>query len=198
MIPAGLTLYIIRHGETEHNVERRLTGQQHSSLTANGFKQAKRSGEILARLESDLARFDFIASPLERTRLTMELVREGAGLSPLGYRTDERVKEIDVGTWFGVSMEEARRKMPEQVHAYEADPWNYARGGKESFAMVHARIKGFLETLKRNSVIVAHFHPLRMFRALAIGLTPEQTLAWNAPNQGVLRARAGHAEFFGD
>ena len=198
MIAPGITLYVIRHGETEHNVERRLTGQMHSPLTPNGLKQAKRSGEILARLEPNLARFDFIASPLERTRQTMELVRQGAGLSPHGYHTDERVKEIDVGTWFGISMEEARRKMPEHVRAYEADPWNFARGGKESFAMVHERIKGFLETLKRNSVIVAHFHPLRMFRAHSLGLTPEETLAWNAPNQGVLRVKAGHAEFFGN
>ena len=198
MIAAGITIYVIRHGETEHNVQRRLTGQQHSNLTPKGLKQARRSGEILARLEPKIARFDFIASPLERTRQTMELVRQGAGLPSHGYRTEEQVKEIDVGTWFGISMEEARRTMPEHVSAYEADPWNYARGGVESFAMVHTRIKGFLETLKRNSVIVAHFHPLRMFRALALGLTPEETLAWNAPNQGVLRVKAGHAEFFGD
>jgi broad specificity phosphatase PhoE len=198
LIPTNVTLYVIRHGETHHNVERRLTGQQHSPLTPRGIEQARRNGEILRRIEPALDRFEFVASPLERALQTMELVRESAGLPRGGYRTDERVQEIDVGTWFALTMDEARGRFSDDVATYESDPWNFARGGKESFAMVHERIRDFAASLDHDTVVVSHFHPVRMFRALALGATPDETLAWQASNLGVLRVTAGAADYFAE
>jgi broad specificity phosphatase PhoE len=70
-------IYYIRHGETEWNAEGRLQGTQDIPLNDLGRKQAKSSGVILADLfardrrnEASLA---FVASPLGRARLTMEL-----------------------------------------------------------------------------------------------------------------------------
>jgi len=198
LIAPGLTLYVIRHGQTQHNLEQRLTGNTHSPLTELGARQARQNGEILRRIEPSLEMLDFVASPILRARQSMELVREGAGLPQGDYRTDHRVTEIDVGTWAGISMAEAKDRMPKECAYYEADPWNYPRGGVESFAMVHARIKGFLGTLDRDTVVVCHFHPVRMFRSLALGMTPAETLAWRAENLGVLRITAGAADYFTD
>ena len=52
MIPPNLTLYIIRHGECEHNIAGRAAGQDDSPLTHRGREQARDNGRLLARLEA--------------------------------------------------------------------------------------------------------------------------------------------------
>ena len=76
---AGL-IYLIRHGQTDWNAEGRLQGQADTGLNDTGRAQATRNGEFLAGLVADPAAFDFVASPLSRTRETMERVRAAMGL----------------------------------------------------------------------------------------------------------------------
>lgn len=74
----SLTLYVIRHGECEHNVAGRAASWDDSPLTATGRAQARGNGALLKDIAGDLSGFDFFASPIHRTCNTMELVREGA------------------------------------------------------------------------------------------------------------------------
>src|SRR5215467_783244 len=62
-----LTLYVIRHGECEHNVEGRAASWDDSPLTVNGRAQARANGALLKQLAGDLSHFDFFASPIHRT-----------------------------------------------------------------------------------------------------------------------------------
>ena len=94
-MPAALPLIIfLRHGETDWNREGRLQGQRDVPLNATGRAQAKRNGEAIIRAFPDIADFDSVASPLGRTRETMEIARIAMGLEPGGYRTDNRLLEI--------------------------------------------------------------------------------------------------------
>src|SRR5580698_11186366 len=93
----ALTLYVLRHGECEHNVEGRLASQDDSPLTGLGRAQARSNGVLLKELAGDLSRFDFYASSLHRTCATMELLREAARLPPAGYRADHRLMEMHCG-----------------------------------------------------------------------------------------------------
>src|ERR1700679_2342669 len=92
-----LTLYVLRHGECEHNVEGRIAAQDDSPLTQRGRDQARANGRLLKELIGDLSALDFFASSLHRTCATMELAREAAGLSATGYRADRRLMEGDLG-----------------------------------------------------------------------------------------------------
>ena len=62
------TIYFLRHGQTNWNVELRLQGQQDIPINETGREQARKNGRGLANLLDDPARFRFIASPLGRTR----------------------------------------------------------------------------------------------------------------------------------
>jgi broad specificity phosphatase PhoE len=109
-------VYYIRHGETEWNAMGRLQGAQDIPLNALGRRQAANAGGILADLiardgysESSLV---FIASPLSRARLTMELVRATMNLSPDDYALDDRLREIGYGRWEGSTLAQMRRPIP--------------------------------------------------------------------------------------
>ena len=184
-----LTLYVIRHGECEHNVLGRAASWDDSPLTANGRAQARNNGALLKQIESDLSRFDFFASSLHRTCNTMELVRQGAGLSPTGYRADRRLMEIDFGDHTWMTRADLAKLDPPAPEL--DDDWDYVRPRGESWAHLHARVGRFLETLTRDSVIVTHYGPARMIRAHCLNLSPEQAIKHRPSHAGVLRLAAG-------
>ena len=78
--------YLVRHGETEWNVEARMQGHLDSRLTARGRAQAVRTGEVLARLGVD----HIFAPPLGRVRETLSLMAKNVALAPV---FDDRLKE---------------------------------------------------------------------------------------------------------
>ncbi len=191
----ALTLYVVRHGECEHNAEGRIASQSDSPLTQKGRAQAYANGALLNELAGDLDRVDFCASSLHRACATMELLRQAAGLAPTGYRADHRLMELHCGDQIWLRWSE----IPQDDHArYRADPWNHARPGGESQAAVFARVGDFLATLRRDCVIVTHQIPARMIRAHYLGLTPEETVRYAQPHAGIMRLCAGSETYFGE
>jgi probable phosphoglycerate mutase len=191
----ALTLYVIRHGECEHNVAGRAASQNDSPLTKRGREQARANGLLLKELAEPLDRFHFYASPLHRTCTTMEIVREAAGLPATGYLADRRLMEIDFGdhTWM------TRAEIgAEAQNSFLDDPWNYVRPNGESQAMLFARVGRFLTTLSTDAVIVAHAWSARMIRSHYLGLPPEVTVRYDAPHAGMLRLSQGTEAYFGD
>src|SRR5580658_6906810 len=103
-------LYYVRHGETDFNAEGRLQGRRDTELNARGRQQAIECGELLhdlfAREERPASDFGYVASPLERARETMEILRATLGLDPLAYAVDDRLMEIAYGEWEGSTLPE--------------------------------------------------------------------------------------------
>lgn len=190
----ALTLYVVRHGECEHNAEGRVASHDDSPLTARGREQARANGRLLKTVAGDLSAFDFYASSLHRACTSMELLREGAGLAPTGYRADHRLMEMHCGdhTWL------RWKEIPAEDHArYRSDPWHVVRPGGESQAAVFERIGAFLGGLERDSVIVTHQIPARLIRAHYLGLTPEEAVRYVQPHTGIMRLSAGAEAYFG-
>ena len=96
-----VTIYFIRHGETEWNAEARYQGQADIPMNARGRAQAKRNGETLRPLLPKIANADYVASPLARARETMQIVRTVLGLPPDDFRIDDRLNEAHYGNWQG-------------------------------------------------------------------------------------------------
>jgi probable phosphoglycerate mutase len=191
----SLTLYVVRHGECEHNVEGRFASHDDSPLTPRGRDQARANGRLLRGLVPDLWSLDFHASSLHRACVTMELMRDAAGLPATGYRADHRLVEQHTGDHIWILRSEIDA---ESDARYRADPWTFVRPGGESHAMVYERIGRFLATLKRDAAIVTHAQPSRMLRAHYLGLTPGQAMAYEAPNAGLMRLSMGAETYFGD
>ncbi len=85
-----LQVYLVRHGETQWNAERRIQGQSDSPLTAHGERRAWQVGERARTLGIT----HIIASDLGRTRRTAEIIAEACGC---GVVTDPRLRELDMG-----------------------------------------------------------------------------------------------------
>jgi probable phosphoglycerate mutase len=97
------TIYYIRHGETDWNKTGRLQGTLDIPLNELGREQAMYAGRLLggliARDGRNKDRLPFVASPLGRARMTMELAREQLQLPPSDYALDDRLREIGYGNW---------------------------------------------------------------------------------------------------
>jgi probable phosphoglycerate mutase len=191
----ALTLYVIRHGECEHNVAGRAASQNDSPLTRRGREQAHANGLLLKELGQPLDAFQFFASPLHRACVTMEIAREAAGLPPTGYFADRRLMEIDFGDHTWMTHGEID---PDAQARFLADPWNYARPNGESQAMLFARVGRFLPTLPGDAVIVTHGWTARMIRAHYLGLRPEEAMRYDPPHAGIMRLSLGTEAYFGD
>ena len=112
-----MTVYFIRHGQTDWNAAGRLQGQRDVPLNATGLGQAESVAERLKAVAGDsLSEARFVASPLQRTRQTMEVLRARLDLAPQDYAVDAPVKEINFGTW-------EARPGPRSVGVTAAAPW---------------------------------------------------------------------------
>ena len=164
-------LYFIRHGETDWNLEGRLQGQRDIPLNDLGRVQAEEAGRRLLGLAGNVEDLDYVASPMARTRETMEIVRQSIGLHPTAYRTDDRLIELTFGEWEGLTWKEVRKADPGRAALRERDKWSYVPPGGESYALLTERVRPVLDGLTRPTVIVAHGGVARAFLALACGLS---------------------------
>lgn len=150
---------MIRHGQTAWNAEGRLQGQKDIPLNDTGRAQAAGNGRTLkALLGTAVSDFDFVASPLGRTRETMEILRRAMGLDPLAYRTDKRLVEVSFGDWEGHTLEELEASTPARVDERRRSKWNFIPPGEaaESYEILCWRIGSFLAEIDRPTVCVSH------------------------------------------
>lgn len=162
-------IYFVRHGQTAWNAEGRLQGQAENDITETGRKQADRNGERLRELIAEPSKFDFVASPMRRTRETMERVRVAMGLPADGYRTDPQLVEVSFGDWQGFTFLELEAAEPGITAARKNDKWNFVPPGKgaESYQMLLDRIRPWLDAVSQPTVCVTHGGVMRtIFRIL--------------------------------
>jgi len=193
MIPITLPhrLILIRHGETDWNREGRLQGGQDIPLNELGRRQATEAAERLRSLVPGFAGLDFICSPMQRARETMDILRAKLELAPGAYRTDDRLKELTFGSWEGFTWRDIRKAEREQAQLRERDKWSFVPPGGESYAMLAQRIRPVLEGLTRETAIVSHGGVARAVLAL-VGAAPPQKAAMVEIWQGKILVVSGN------
>lgn len=165
-------LFLVRHGETDWNREGRLQGGQDIPLNALGREQAVEAAGRLRDLVEGYDGLDFIGSPMERARETMEILRHQLGLPAKEYRTDERLKELTFGDWEGFTWREIRKSARDLANMRERDKWGFVPPGGESYRMLAERIRPVLAELTRETVIVSHGGVARAVLALVGAVSP--------------------------
>ena len=169
MLKPGVTLYFIRHGETDWNRDQRYQGQRDIPLNATGRSQAARNGKVLAgALGERAASLDYVASPLERACETMQIVRRELGLPPDAFRTDDRLKEVHYGHWEGQLLDELATSDPQGFAARGLDAWGWQPRGGESYAIMSQRVALWLAEVSHDTVVVAHGGVSRALRGLVL------------------------------
>lgn len=190
-------IYFVRHGQTPWNAEQRLQGQADIDINALGREQADRNGRRLAELVPNPEAFDFVASPMRRTRETMERVRTAMGLDPLAYRTDARLIEVNFGDWQGFTFAELEAREPGVSAARQLDKWDFVPPGKdaESYEMLTCRIRPWLAEVARPTVCVTHGGVLRAIFRLVEDLPKNKAAVLETPQDRVLKVENGRLEW---
>jgi broad specificity phosphatase PhoE len=192
MLKPGVTLYFVRHGETDWNLAQRYQGRRDIPLNATGRAQAKRNGQALAEMLGPAgASLDFVASPLLRARETMEIVRGEMSLAADGYRIDDRLAEIHYGHWEGQLWTELPRTDPEGYAARQADPWSWQPKGGESYRMLSDRVGQWLAEVRRDAVVASHGGVSKVLRGLVLQLGGHEIARLEVPQDKVLVVTAG-------
>jgi broad specificity phosphatase PhoE len=189
------TLYLIRHGETDWNLEGRLQGGRDIPLNDMGRIQAQ---DVARRLTLACPRFDdldYVSSPMSRARDTMEIMRGELGMHPHTYRVDERLREITFGTWEGFTWREVKAKDPDRARARERDKWNYVPPSGESYRMLLERIKPWLDSLQRDTAAVCHGGVARVIMAMAAGIEPRDAASAEIHQGRVIVFRDGKMDW---
>jgi broad specificity phosphatase PhoE len=154
------TFYLIRHGETDWNVNGRWQGHTDVALNEVGRAQARRLAE---RLREERRRFDAIySSDLQRAWETACAVGAALDIEPQPLPT---LREIDVGTWGGLTGAEV---MARDLEVYERikSGEDVARGGGERFLDLYTRVVAAVERLVdehpgQTLALITHGGPVR-------------------------------------
>lgn len=170
-------LWLIRHGQTDWNLERRYQGQTDIPLNATGIAQAERLADRLHATLSENGTFPqaVYSSDLQRASRTAAIIAERLGL-PL--RFDRRLREICQGEWEGKSLDQVAQEYAEQAAESWNNPVESRAPGGESVAEVAARMAQAADEICRSlqgsqpiqAIVVSHGLSLATLRCAALNL----------------------------
>jgi probable phosphoglycerate mutase len=182
-------IYLVRHGETEFNRERRLQGHVDSPLTELGRRQAAAVGRRLKALIDGQPGWRILASPLGRTRATAEIVAAAAGIARI--EIEPRLIEVSWGAWDGRLRSELAAACPK----FAQSNWAFDAPTGESYAAMRGRLAAWLAELQsegeRRIVAVSHGVTGRVLRGLYAGQPAETVMAHDAPQDAIFELAAG-------
>jgi probable phosphoglycerate mutase len=183
-------IYLVRHGQTEFNRERRIQGHVDSPLTELGVRQAKAVGRLLRDLIREPVGWRIVSSPLGRAHATAELV--SAKLGGLPVELDDRLKEMSWGAYDGRLRAELEAQEPE---TFGRTGWAFDAGTGESYEAVSARVGAWLASLPpepdRRIVAVAHGISGRVLRGLYANLGRDEASLQDVPQDAVYLLQHG-------
>lgn len=133
-------LFLVRHGRSTWNAERRIQGKADPPLDEVGRQQARR---LAGRLRGDPP-IALYASPLQRARDTAEIV---AGVLNVPVKIDPRLKEHDVGDISGLTWEQVQKRYPELSRRYERSSEEVSFPGAEDDTSFRERVTAALDEI---------------------------------------------------
>lgn len=153
-------IYLVRHGETNANVEKRYCGQTDVDLNHKGLRDAASIAKVLKNISLD----SIVSSDLKRTLKTAELINE---YHQLELELNPDFREINFGKFENLTFEEIGVKYPEEKVKMIKEKINYNFLEGESLSVLYKRvIKSFNKLLEakenENILIVSHGGVIRM------------------------------------
>jgi len=172
-------LVLVRHGQSEWNLQNLFTGWRDVGLTDKGIAEARAAGRQLKALG---LRFDIaFTSALTRAQHTLDLMLDELGQRSIPILRDQALNERDYGDLSGLNKDDARRKWgEEQVHVWRRS-YDVAPPGGESLKDTAARVLPYYlqeilpRVLRGERVLVsAHGNSLRALVMVLDRLSPQE------------------------
>ena len=151
-------IFLVRHGLTTLNEQRRYCGVSNACLSSQGLKQTQCVTDLLRE-----EKFDSIyTSPLKRCLETSKPIAQSHDISPEPLAG---LSEINFGLWEGLTFEEIQTAYPDQLKVWFENPGDFTFPQGESVCNFRIRVLSSLEEIlkgEENSVVVAHGGSLRV------------------------------------
>lgn len=176
-------IIMVRHGESETNVQKVFTGQLDAPLTAAGRAQAQLMAEYLDKYRVEKIH----VSPLRRAVDTADAIarRQNCPVEPCGA-----IMEINSGHWQGLTFAQIAEKYPRTYQAWKSDIGSAAPEGGETCRELYDRVTAFFEKVLKEPeetvCLVCHATPIRMMESYIRGgsVAAAQEIPW-VPNASV-------------
>ena len=192
-------LYMLRHGETAWNTERRMQGTK--DFAADRARPRPGAGDgpharrpswraRRARRSSCAARSAACARP-------REIIGRELGLDPAEWRDDPRLAELSYGQWEGFSWKEIEVTHPTALGDWRADPHGYCPPGGETHFDLRRRSAAVLAEIVASgtrTVVVGHGVSGAVLRGLNLGLDAKAMFVLEKPQDAFFRLLAGVEE----
>ena len=165
------TLILVRHGQTDWNVNGRYMGWTDEDLSEQGVRQAERLSRRLDRWPIA----GIFSSPLKRAVRTAEIV---AGRHSLPVQTIEELGEMRVGAWEGMFAGDIAAKYPELWKTWRTNPGDFRMPGGESLGEVCERAVRACGRITDRSegkmvLVVTHDVVVRLLVAHCLGVSAD-------------------------
>ena len=185
-------LVLLRHGQSQWNLENRFTGWRDVPLTEKGIQEAKNAGLLIKK--NNIIIDKVFSSVLERANKTAEIAITEAGIDSLingdivNYTKNKKLNERDYGDLVGLNKAETAEKFgKEQVHiwrrSYDVPPPN-GESLKDVVNRVSPYFENEIEPLimdNKNILIAAHGNSLRAILIKAGLYKPEEISSIELP-----------------
>jgi 2,3-bisphosphoglycerate-dependent phosphoglycerate mutase/probable phosphoglycerate mutase len=170
------SIWLVRHGQTQFNKERRYQGRSDSALTLFGRLQAEALARRLRRVPFTVA----LHSPSQRTQHTADAILAARGVPLLA---GAEWAEIDHGRWEGLTYAEVQERFPDEARTRFADALYGRVQGGESLAEVQARVSAAWGELLYSRpggriLVVTHATPIRLVLCAVTGMPPADHWRW--------------------
>ncbi len=164
-------LWLVRHGQTDWNLERRYQGHSDTPLNATGLEQARLAAEALAGRSYTA----IYSSDLTRARVTAESIARRLGME---VQIDPRLREVNLGVWEGMVVTDIQAQYPAEWEARQSNRLYGRPPGGESVHDVAARIWPAVDDLAARHpdgalILVSHGLALATILCRAQGLPLE-------------------------
>jgi phosphoserine phosphatase len=160
------TILLARHGESDWNRDARWQGHADRPLTERGRTQARKLAERLAEVDLDA----IYSSDLRRATETAEIV---ARTKRLEVETSTALREVDVGSWAGLTRAEAEQRYPEGYRRWLAGLEGWDDG--ETYDQMSVRVLEAIQEIAgvhpgERVLVLAHGGSIRAVHAAALGV----------------------------
>jgi broad specificity phosphatase PhoE len=160
------TIYLARHGESDWNAANRFQGHSDRPLTDLGREQARGLADLVAAENVEA----IYASPLSRALETARIFAARIGLDVV---VDEGLREVDTGSWSGLSRAEVRERYPEGFQRWITGGAGWEDG--ESYEEMAERVLAAVNRIAAahpggRVLLVSHGGPIRAIQAASDGM----------------------------
>ncbi len=173
-------IVLIRHGETDWNIEGRYQGQADPPLNSHGILQARQLAKELRKSDLEI----LYTSPLLRAKQTAHILSDELGIPEIH---EPRLMEIHQGEWQTRLRSEIESLYPEVFKNWETNPWQTTPPGGEHLSKVQSRVIGAIDDILRKHTnrkigLVTHRIPIALIKVQYQAMDPDIVRSIHLPN----------------